>query len=168
MRVSTAAREVVERDLELKVAVTTVYLDPPGTILARSAQRRGSREQARLLPGAVDAVQRLCDEDYEVVVLSDRPIAPLAGLGSVRFDAQPPAEDADADAVKRRNGPTPRSWLIAADETWSDWTRPAGLRTVRVGPRLPDSHRPTSRFDVEARDLNAAVLEILVQDTLET
>lgn len=154
---------------ELKDHVTTVYLDPPGTILARVPLRRGAPERLRLLPGAIDALRRLCDEHYEVVVLSERPIEPLSGIGeSLRFEARPP-DEADPDAPRPRGaGPTPRSWLIAAEEGWSEWARPAGLRTIRVGPRLPDSHRPTARFDLEARDLNAAVLEILVQDMLET
>ncbi len=150
--------------------MTTVYLDPPGTILARATQRRGAPERPRLLPGVLDAIRRLHDEDYEVVVLSDRPIEPLATLGDqVRFDPTAPDEfAAEPDRPRRGNGPTPRSWLISADDGWSERTRPAGLRTVRVGPRSSDNHRPTARFDLEARDLHAAVLEILVRDMLET
>ncbi len=149
--------------------MTTVYLDPPGTILARPSQRRGVREIPRLLPGVIDALRRLHDEDYEVVVLSDRPIEPLTSLGGVRFDATAPDElPAEPDRPRRGSGPTPRSWLISADDGWSERVRPAGLRTVRVGPRPADNHRPTARFDLEARDLHAAVLEILVQDMLET
>lgn len=148
--------------------MTTVYLDPSGTILARPSGRRGSDGQ-RLLPGAVDALQRLCDEHYDVVVLSDRPIEPLQDLGeALRFAAAPPDVAAVEATRPRGSGPAPRSWLIAADEGWSERSRPAGLRTIRVGPRLPESHRPTARFDLEARDLNAAVLEILVRDMLET
>lgn len=152
-------------------AVTTVFLDPPGTILARSIERRAGRERTRLLPGALDALQRLQDEDYEVVVLSDAPIEALGGLAAkVRFDPTPPDEQIGEteEPRPRGTGPTPRSWLISADDGWSERTRPAGLRTVRVGPRRAESHRPTARFDLEARDLHAAVLEILVQDMLET
>ncbi len=153
-----------------KETVTTVYLDPSGTIVSRTRGRRLGEEHTTLLPGALEAIQRLCDQDYDVVVLSKRPLDPLANLrDGVRYEAAAPDElGSDGDRPRRGQGPTPRSWLIAADDGWGEWNRPAGMRTIRVGPRRSESHRPTARFDIEARDLGAAVLEILVQDTLET
>jgi hypothetical protein len=66
--------------------------------------------------------------------------------------------------VARLPGDPPRgSWYVTADPaTCGD--RRAGLSTLLVGPR-DDSRRPT-RCDVTARDLAAAVLEILARDAM--
>jgi len=55
------------------------------------------------------------------------------------------------------------AWYVTADPaTCGD--RQAGLSTLLIGPR-DDSPRPT-RCDVTARDLAAAVLEILARDAM--
>lgn len=55
------------------------------------------------------------------------------------------------------------SWFLTADPgTCHD--RQAGLTTLLIGPR-DDSPRPT-RCDLTARDLSAAVLEILARDAM--
>lgn len=148
--------------------MTTVYLDPWGTLVETSQGRRLGDEYTTLLAGGLDAVARLRAERYDVVVLSG-PIVELAELGdAVRFEPLAPDQLAEDAGRGRQDGPASRSWLISADESWSELQRPPGMRTIHVGPRRPDPRRPTARFDVEARDLTAAVLEILVQDTLET
>jgi hypothetical protein len=57
--------------------------------------------------------------------------------------------------------------LLTIDPSVCSGERPAGVRTILVGPRRPPDRRPTARCDVEARDLSAAVMEILVRDTLD-
>ncbi|HEX8939856.1 MAG TPA: hypothetical protein VF763_06795 [Candidatus Limnocylindrales bacterium] len=141
--------------------MTVVYVDPMGTLVAPAPDgSRGVHATTTLLPGALEALDRLRDERYELVILSPEPLPLLAPLGdAIRYEPEP-------SAVRARRGAAARSWLIAADEGWSERARPAGLRTIRVGPRPTDPHRPTARFDVDARDLNAAVMEILTADTM--
>ena len=62
--------------------------------------------------------------------------------------------------------PAAGAWLLTVDPSVCSGERPAGVRTILVGPRRPPDRRPTARCDVEARDLSAAVMEILVRDTL--
>lgn len=61
---------------------------------------------------------------------------------------------------------------LAADDWFLTGTpypesgRPRGGRTVLVGPRLAPSPIPLPRYDVEARDLGAAVMEILTRQAM--
>jgi hypothetical protein len=59
--------------------------------------------------------------------------------------------------------PARGSWFVTADPTTCH-DRQAGLSTLLIGPR-DDSPRPT-RCDLTARDLGAAVLELLARDAM--
>ena len=62
---------------------------------------------------------------------------------------------------------------LAADDWFVSGTpypeagRPRGGRTVLVGPRHAPGPIPLPRFDVEARDLTAAVMEILTHQAMD-
>jgi hypothetical protein len=104
-------------------------------------------------PSAVEALGHLADS-YELVVLGDPP------RGVLDLFEVPVRSAQDLPA-----GPAHGSWLITDDPT-SCVQRPPGLRTILVGPRRPASNKPTPRCDVEARDLSAAVVEILTREAM--
>ncbi len=144
--------------------MTTVYVDPVGTALPDAHLGNGSNG-ATLLPGALEALNRLCEARFDVVLLIDKPVQALASLdGRVRYDHGPVDDGGPFRRPRHIDGDRP--WLIASDEGWSERERPVGVRTIRVGPKRPVGRRPGARFDLEARDLPAAVMEILVRDTM--
>jgi hypothetical protein len=106
---------------------------------------------AASLPDAPNRLAHLIEAGHEVVIVA-------------------PSDHRAAPAVPSRgrvaglpDDPPPGSWYVTADPaTCGD--RQAGLSTLLVGPR-DDSPRPT-RCDVTARDLAAAVLEILARDAM--
>jgi hypothetical protein len=111
--------------------------------IERDSLTGGSWGAGRAAPGADEAIATLRDAGYEVTVLertADQSSAPTALV---------PAG----------------SWLVTSDPKHCD-QRPAGVRTILVGPRRPPGPRPTARCDVEARDLAAAVIEILTRDAM--
>jgi hypothetical protein len=61
--------------------------------------------------------------------------------------------------------PQSGSWLVTADPRQCQ-RRPAGVRTILVGPRRPPGPRPTAHCDVEARDLVAAAIEIITREAM--
>ena len=104
-------------------------------------------------PAAVEALGHLVD-NYELVVLRDPPRKVLDAFAvPIRSATDLPAELAHG------------SWLIT-DDPMSCVARPPGLKTILVGPRRAPTNKPTPRCDVEARDLNAAVVEILTREAM--
>ena len=57
------------------------------------------------------------------------------------------------------------SWFVTAEPARCA-ERPAGVRTLLIGPRAGRSPVQGPRCDTEARDLAAAVLEILAHDAM--
>lgn len=112
------------------------------------------RHEARrvLAPGAADAVTLLA-EGHEVAVVDGESGEAAALSGLVAVATVPTSFPAG-------------SWYITTDETWCEGDRPNGLRSILVGPKRPPARRPTLRCDLEARDLNAAVMEILIRETM--
>ena len=130
-----------------------VYIDASAlTALEQPADRRLESHRV-LAPGAADSVQLLV-EGHDVVVLGGEDLDGLAGLGAARHEGTMPSDFPSG------------SWYLTADETWCEGERPNGLRSILVGPRRPPTKRPTLRCDIEARDLTAAVMEILVRETM--
>ena len=110
-------------------------------------------EVGQPMPGAAEALGHLADS-YELVVLGDPPSRVIDAFGvPIRATADLPSEPAFG------------SWLITDDPT-SCLQRPPGLKTILIGPRRPVTNKPTPRCDVEARDLNAAVVEILTREAM--
>jgi hypothetical protein len=132
-----------------------VFLDS-GVILV-DEQSDDRRQEARrvLASGAADAVMLLV-ESHDVSVVDATGVDPVAieGLPPVPVLAELPASF--------RAG----AWYLTTDEAWCEGDRPSGLQSILVGPRRPPARRPTARCDLEARDLNAAVMEILVRETM--
>jgi hypothetical protein len=92
-------------------------------------------------PGARDLLGRLGEAGLEVVAIDDEAAS---------------ATVADAG---------PSGWLITADPR-SCVRRSPTVRTILVGPRRPPSRGPSARCDFEARDMSAAVLEILSREAM--
>ena len=128
-----------------------IYLEPG--VMAQPTGLDRSGEALAPLPGAATALGHLADS-YELVVLRDPEPGVLQALDvPVRGASGLPAEAAHG------------SWLITDDPN-SCVDRPPGLQTILVGPRRPATTRPEPRCDVEARDLNAAVVEILTRQAM--
>ena len=128
-----------------------IYLEPGVMAQPTGADRAGDASSP--LPGAAAALGHLADS-YELVVLRDPEPEVLEALDvPIRGGSGLPSEAAHG------------SWLIT-DDPWTCVDRPPGLQTILVGPRRPPTNRPAPRCDVEARDLNAAVVEILTRQAM--
>jgi hypothetical protein len=130
-----------------------VFIDASVVVAEEPARSRSDAPRLAAAPGVGEAVQLLV-EGYDVVVLGGQDLEAIPELAGCRAAASMP------DAF-----PT-GSWYITGDSDWCEGDRPAGLRSILVGPRRPPARRPTLRCDLEARDLSAAVMEILVRETM--
>jgi hypothetical protein len=130
--------------------MTAIYVD-------LSALRLPSLDPAvpeeQLAPGTVEAVGHLVDAGFEVIVVAADEI-PMPSLGDrvTRADMLPEHLDAGA-------------WFLTG-EPYPALGRPRGGLTMLVGPRPPAGKVPLPRFDLEARDLPAAAMEILTHDAM--
>jgi hypothetical protein len=130
--------------------VTAVYVDSSALLLP-SAQP-GTPDEA-LAPGAADAVQLLVEAGFDVVVLAaDEAVVPPLAAPIRRTDTLP--ENLDAG-----------TWYLTA-EPHPVFGRPRGGMTMLVGPRRPDGKVPLPRFDLTARDIASAAMEILTRDAM--
>ena len=128
-----------------------IYLEP--RVMAPPTGGELHDDGAAPTAGTIEALGHLA-ETYELVVLGDPPARVLDAFdGPVRSAQEVPPEPAHG------------SWLITDDPT-SCVHRPPGLRTILVGPRRAPTNKPTPRCDVEARDLSAAVVEILTREAM--
>ena len=127
-----------------------VYLDPSAVLL--EAPGVGSHEP-QAVPGATKALQDLADSVDEVVVVSAERL-PALELPSTVHVAEELPSTMDSD-----------SWFVTADPE-SIRVRSDSPRTVLVGPKRAPGPLPLPRVDVEARDLSAAVIEILTRQAM--
>ncbi|HEY6056794.1 MAG TPA: hypothetical protein VIV06_02130, partial [Candidatus Limnocylindrales bacterium] len=132
-----------------------VYICEDAITLNRPPEDRHDRApESQLVSGASEALQRLSDVRCEVIMLRDAGDEPLTGIGiAVRY----------AHSVAVADRPT---WVITGDPGWCERERLTGVRTILVGPRRPPGPRPTTHCDIEARDLSAAVMEILAHEAM--
>jgi hypothetical protein len=131
--------------------VTRIYLDPTALVLP-SASPEGGDEH--VVPGTVDAVAHLVDAGFEVIVLGNVAAVPLRELAKeVGHEPQLPAH-LDHD-----------DWFLTGDPHPA-FGRPRGGTTVLVGPRRPAGKVPLPRFDLEARDMPSAMMEILTRQAM--
>ena len=117
--------------------MTHVYLD---AALASASDARGH------IANLIDAGQRL-------TFVGSAPDAVIAAFPDVARVEGLPAE------------PERGSWFVTAEPARCA-ERPAGVRTLLIGPRVGRPPIPGPRCDTEARDLAAAVLEILAYDAM--
>jgi hypothetical protein len=104
--------------------------------------------------GAGDHLAHLVDAGQRVILVGEAdPVA--AGLPDLtRLDRLP-------DDLERG------SWFVTAEPARCA-ERTAGVRTLLIGPRADRAPMRGPRCDMEARDLGAAVLEILAHDAMGT
>ena len=129
--------------------MSSVYLDPSTILLATSDVVDGRRA----IPGATDALRNLREVVDDVVVLTSGSLEGIDLPSGVRVAASLP------DPVAAG------TWFLTADPE-SEFGRPPGATTMLVGPKRAPRHLPLPRFDVEARDLPAAVIEILTREAM--
>jgi len=131
--------------------VTRIYLDPTALVLASGGPETGDEHVA---PGATDAVGHLVDAGFEVIVLGE------AAPDAVR---QLPAGVGHATALPEHLAGD--AWYLTG-EPYPSFGRPRGGTTVLVGPRRPAGKIPLPRFDLEARDMPSAAMEILTREAM--
>jgi hypothetical protein len=103
-------------------------------------------------PGARGHVANLIDAGQRVTFVGADPGSAASFPDVSRLDSLP--------AESERG-----SWFVTADPARCA-ERPARVRTLLIGPRAGRSPVQGPRCDMEARDLAAAVLEILAHDAM--
>jgi hypothetical protein len=131
--------------------VTRVYIDPSALMLASAGPDQGDDHVA---PGAAEAIARLLDSGFEVIVLGPAPGDPAREL-----PAAVGREPALPEHLETHD------WFLTG-EPFSPFGRPRGGTTMLVGPRQPVGKVPLPRFDLESRDLPSAVMEILTRQAM--
>ena len=131
--------------------MTRVYLDPTALTLPSAGADQSADHVA---PGAAEAVTRLIDAGFEVVVLGPTSAGPRGLAAAVIREAALP-EHLDDDA-----------WFLTGD-SYPLFGRPKGGTTVLVGPRRPVGKVPLPRFDLETRDMGSAAMEILTRQAMD-
>lgn len=128
-----------------------IYLDPTALVLPPTTPAAGDEH---VVPGTVDAVAHLVEAGFEVIVLGDLAEVPLRELPDEvgHEPALPPHLDHD-------------SWYLTG-EPYPSFGRPRGGTTVLVGPRRPAGKIPLPRFDLQARDMPSAAMEILTRQAM--
>ena len=129
-----------------------VFVDP--SAIVEPTTPRAASPVARLAPWAADALRHLTEAECEVVLLDP--------VGAAPGDALPDGVRV-ARELPRPLGPD--AWFVTADPG-SRFGRPRGARTILVGPKRPNGPIPLPRYDVEARDLGSAVIEILTRQAM--
>jgi hypothetical protein len=130
--------------------VTAIYVDPSALLLSPGASG-GADEHVE--PGGADAVRHLVEAGFEVVLLAPDGESVPDLSSEVRRASKLP-EHLDQDA-----------WYLTG-EPHPTFGRPRGGTTVLVGPRRPAGKLPLPRFDMEARDMASAAMEILTRDAM--
>jgi hypothetical protein len=106
-------------------------------------------------PDAADQFAHLADAGQRVI---------FVGAGAEAVVTALP----DAPTLERLpDDPIRGSWFVTAEPARCA-ERPAGVRSLLIGPRIGHSPVHGRRCDTHARDLAAAVLEILTHDAMGT
>jgi hypothetical protein len=129
--------------------VSRVYLDP-GVLLVPSGA--DTTAGSRVAADAAEALSNLAETGHELVLVTSERVTLPDGFPEIR--KSPRIDPAPAT-----------SWFLTTDPDLCG-RRQAGLRTVLVGPG-PSTHRAAiQRCDIQTRDLNAAVIEILMREAM--
>ena len=130
--------------------MTAIYVDPSALLLPPAVP--GVPDE-HVEPGAPDAVRHLVEAGFEVVLLApDGDPVPDLPVDVRRASELPKHLDQD-------------TWYLTG-EPHPAFGRPRGGTTVLVGPRRPPGRIPLPRFDLEARDMASAAMEILTRDAM--
>jgi hypothetical protein len=132
--------------------MASVFIDR--SVLTFPTMPEPERGPEALAPEVLEALRHLTEAQIDVVVLNPTAAPPPADL---------PSGLRVAERLPRRLGRD--AWFLTADPD-SPFGRPRGARTMLVGPRRSPGPAPLPRYDVEARDLSAAVLEILTRQAM--
>jgi hypothetical protein len=135
--------------------MTTVFFERGAILFAQPDEQRRKPPAWVPVPGVTEQIRYLAEAGIEVnVVAAEIPEelrGALPGLLTVReLPSDPPAD----------------SWLVTTDPAWCERPRPAGLHTILVGPRKTPGPRRSTYCDVVARDLSAAVMDILTRQVM--
>jgi len=134
--------------------VTRVYVDLE--VLSTGGGTRGSVGVGAVDVTAVRSLDHLVDAGHEIVLVADPPVASGAVAGI-------PVALAEAAVTAVPSEPRPAAWYLTSDADRCRG-RSALLRTILVG----GSQAPGAihRCDSLARDVRAAVLEILAAEAM--
>lgn len=106
-------------------------------------------------PNAADHLAHLVDAGQRVIFVGAGAAASVASLpGAPTLERLP-------------DNPIRGSWFVTAEPARCA-DRPTGVRSLLIGPRPGRSPVQGRRCDADARDLAAAVLEILTHDAMGT
>lgn len=138
--------------------VSRVYLEPDVILLAGAGGAGLSADDAgrAITPEASESLVHLAEAGHELVLLSGAGVSPDLGGLAIEVGVE--------DALPEH--PPPGTWLLTSDPDVCA-SRPSGFRTILIGPRRAPGPRPTAHCDLEARDLPAAVLEILTREAMD-
>lgn len=118
--------------------------------------RIGREIEIRTQPEADTAIRHLVDADYRVVLVGADPSFVVEDVTTYAGVELAPALPDDASG-----------WLVTSDEVRCGAVRRhRGLRTILVGPTIPDRGLAQRVSDHEARDLVDAALIILAADAM--
>lgn len=131
--------------------MTAIYVDPSALLLPTI--EAGGAADDHVEPGASEAVRHLVEAGFDVVLLAPEGSLLPGLLDDVRREPTLP-DHLDAG-----------SWYLTG-EPYPSFGRPRGGITVLVGPRRPEGKVPLPRFDLTARDMASAAMEILTRDAM--
>jgi hypothetical protein len=106
------------------------------------------------LPDAASRLRQLVDDGWSLVLLAPVDVDLVPDLGIATTVASLP------------ESPERGSWLLTAEPGVCAERRP-GLRSLLVGPTAPTGGRRQPRCDAEARDLGAAIIELMTRRAME-
>jgi len=137
--------------------VTTVFFERGAILLAQPDEQRRKPPSWVPVPGVTEQIRYLADAGIDVaLVAAEIPLDLSRSLPNLTTVDELPAK------------PPPDSWLVTTDAAWCEKPRPAGLHTILVGPRKTPGPRRSTYCDIVARDLSAAVMDILTRQVMGT
>ena len=134
--------------------MTTVYFEHGAILFAQPDDNRRRPPAMVLVPGLMDQIRYLLEARVDIRVVGGHIAGQFDALEELQIIPELP-DDPPVD-----------SWLVTSDPGWCERPRPAGLRTILIGPHKTPGPRRSTYCDVVARDLSAAVMEILTRQVM--
>jgi hypothetical protein len=137
--------------------VTTVFFERGAILLAQPDEQRRRPPSWIAVPGVSEQIRHLTEAGIDVTLIGpDIPDEVREVVPDLTIVDELPS------------GPPPDSWLVTTDPAWCERPRPAGLHTILIGPRQTPGPRRSTYCDIVARDLSAAVMDILTRQVMGT